>query len=72
MDFTLKFNNITDEGFEPFAKEITENTTGYGKGAPTKEVLETARLQMDGMRNRFGDLFSIYGRQLDPNSLKQF
>ena len=27
---------------------------------------------MDGMRNRFGDLFSIYGRQLDPNSLKQF
>ena len=70
--FTLKFNNITDEGFEPFAKEITENTTGYGKGAPTKEVLETARLQMDGMRNRFGDLFSIYGRQLDPNSLKQF
>ncbi len=69
--FTLKFNNITDEGFKPF-EDALENSKQFGKGKPIKEVKDNIRFEMDLVRNKWGDLFSSYGRLLRPEELTQF
>tara|TARA_R110002050_G_scaffold202367_3_gene337555 strand:+ start:583 stop:5085 length:4503 start_codon:yes stop_codon:yes gene_type:complete len=70
--FTVKFPNITDEGFEPFKTELLKNTKGYIKDAPLKEIQESVRLEMDLVRNRIGDLFSSLGRMTDKNAMSEF
>ena len=69
--FTLKFNNITDKGFKPF-EDALENSKQFGKGKPIKEVKDNIRFEMDLVRNKWGDLFSSYGRLLRPEELTQF
>ena len=69
--FTLKFNNITDKGFKTFADEL-DNSKSYGKGAPIQEVKDNIRFEMDLLRNKWGDLFSSYGRMLTPDQLTSF
>ena len=69
--FTLKFGNITDDAFESFSKEL-DNSKSYGKGAPIQEVKDNIRFEMDLLRNKWGDLFSSYGRMLTPKELANF
>ena len=69
--FTLKFNNITDEGFKPF-EEALENSKRFGKGKPIQEVKDNIRFEMDLVRNKWGDLYSSYGRLLRPEELTEF
>ena len=69
--FTMQFDNITDDIFKPFAKEL-DNSKSYGKGAPIQEVKENIRFEMDLLRNKWGDLFSAYGRMLTPRELANF
>ena len=81
--FTVKFNNfakVTDEGFQPFAKSLEESGAykegdklfkkGFDETLPG--VQENVRLQVNAIRSRMGDLFSIIGRETDPQYLKQF
>jgi hypothetical protein len=69
--FTLKFNNITDEGFKPF-EDALEQSKRFGKGKPIQEVKDNIRFEMDLVRNKWGDLYSSYGRLLRPEELTQF
>ena len=69
--FTLKFGNVTDDAFESFSKEL-DNSKSYGKGAPIQEVKDNIRFEMDLLRNKWGDLFSSYGRMLTPKELANF
>ena len=69
--FTLKFNNVSDDAFEGFSKEI-DNSKSYGKGAPIQEVKDNIRFEMDLLRNKWADLFSSYGRVLTPKELDNF
>ena len=69
--FTLKFNNISDKGFKTFADEL-DNSKSFGKGAPVDEVKDSIRFEMDLLRNKWGDLFSSYGRMLTPQELSSF
>ena len=69
--FTLKFNNITDEGFKPF-EDALEKSKRFGKGKPIQEVKDNIRFEMDLVRNKWGDLYSSYGRLLRPEELTQF
>ena len=69
--FTLKFGNVTDDAFESFSKEL-DNSKSYGKGAPVQEVKDNIRFEMDLLRNKWGDLFSSYGRMLTPKELANF
>ena len=69
--FTLKFNNITDDAFKPFEKEL-ENSKRFGKGKPIQEIKDNIKFEMDLVRNKWGDLFSSYGRLLRPEELTQF
>jgi hypothetical protein len=69
--FTLKFNNITDDGFKPFEKEL-ENSKRFGIGKPIQEVKDNIRFEMDLVRNKWGDLYSSYGRLLRPEELTEF
>ena len=71
--FTLKFNNISKDAFETssFAKEL-DNSKSYGKGAPVQEVKDNIRFEMNLLRNKWGDLFSSYGRMLTPQELSKF
>ena len=69
--FTLKFNNITDDAFKPFEKEL-ENSKSFGTGKPIQEIKDNIKFEMDLVRNKWGDLFSSYGRLLRPEELTQF
>ena len=69
--FTLKFNNITDKGFKPF-EDALENSKRFGKGKPIQEVKDNIRFEMDLVRNKWGDLYSSYGRLLRPEELTEF
>jgi len=69
--FTLKFNNITDDAFKPFEKEL-ENSKSFGKGKPIQEIKDNIKFEMDLVRNKWGDLFSSYGRLLRPEELTEF
>ena len=69
--FTLKFNNVSDDAFEGFSKEI-DNSKSYGKGAPIQEVKDNIRFEMNLLRNKWGDLFSSYGRMLTPQQINKF
>ena len=69
--FTLKFNNITDEGFKPF-EDALEKSKRFGKGKPIQEVKDNIRFEMDLVRNKWGDLYSSYGRLLRPEELTEF
>ena len=69
--FTIKFNNISDNGFKPFADQL-DNSKSYGKGAPVQEVKENIKLEMDLVRNKWGEMFSAYGQMLDPKELQKF
>jgi hypothetical protein len=69
--FSVKFSNITDEGFKPFVDQL-DNSKSYGQGAPIQEVKDNIRFEMDLVRNKWGDLFSAYGRLLEPKQLEQF
>ena len=69
--FTLKFGNVTDDAFESFSKEL-DNSKSYGKGAPVQEVKDNIRFEMDLLRNKWGDLFSSYGRMLTSKELANF
>jgi len=69
--FTLKFNNITDEGFKPF-EDALEKSKRFGKGKPIQEVKDNIRFEMNLVRNKWGDLYSSYGRLLRPEELTQF
>ena len=69
--FTLKFNNVSDDAFEGFSKEI-DNSKSYGKGAPIQEVKDNIRFEMNLLRNKWADLFSSYGRVLTPKELDNF
>ena len=69
--FTLKFNNITDKGFKPF-EDALEKSKRFGKGKPIQEVKDNIRFEMDLVRNKWGDLYSSYGRLLRPEELTQF
>ena len=69
--FTLKFNNITDDAFKPFEKEL-ENSKSFGTGKPIQEIKDNIKFEMDLVRNKWGDLFSSYGRLLRPEELTEF
>jgi len=69
--FTLKFNNITDKGFKPF-EDALENSKRFGKGKPIQEIKDNIRFEMDLVRNKWGDLYSSYGRLLRPEELTEF
>jgi hypothetical protein len=44
----------------------------YGQGAPIEEIKSSIRLEMDLIRNKWSDMFSAYGRLLEPKQLEQF
>jgi hypothetical protein len=67
--FTVKFNNISDEGFKPFVDELN-NTKNFGRGAPIQEITDNIKLEMDLVRNKWGEMFSAYGQMLDPKEIK--
>ena len=69
--FTVKFNNITDEGFKPFEDALNKSKR-YGDGKPIKPIKDDIRLELDLVRSKIGDLFSSYGRLLKPEELTQF
>jgi hypothetical protein len=69
--FTVKFNNISDEGFKPFVDELN-NTKNFGRGAPIQEITDNIKLEMDLVRNKWGEMFSAYGQMLNPKELNKF
>ena len=69
--FTLKFKNITDEAFKPFSDAL-DNSKRYGKGKPIQEIKDNIKFEMNLVRNKWGDLFSSYGRLLTNDELAKF
>ena len=75
--FTVKFKPLLKQGEEPtgslkkFYDELGSNDA-YGRGAPVDEVKDSIRLQMEAIRNRWGDMFSIYGNTLTKGNLASF
>ena len=69
--FTLKFDNITDDAFKPFEQAL-DNSKRFGKGKPIQEIKDNIRFEMDLIRNKWGDLFSSYGRLLTNDELVKF
>ena len=69
--FTLKFDNITDDAFKPFSDAL-DNSKRYGKGKPIQEIKDNIKFEMNLVRNKWGDLFSSYGRLLTNDELVKF
>jgi hypothetical protein len=75
--FTVKFKPLLKQGEEPtgslkkFYDELGSNDA-YGRGAPVDEVKDSIRLQMEAVRNRWGDMFSVYGNTLTKTDLASF
>ena len=49
-----------------------DNSKRYGKGKPIQEIKDNIKFEMDLVRNKWGDLFSSYGRLLTNDELVKF